>query len=216
MYEATFRITGHSSYADATAGSSATIDLWCNRNCDLLHVSEEAADDVVAEVRTSVGVRERLRNDGEMVLVTGDCLRDHESDLVEPFLDRHGCLLLYPLRYENGDKVCRVLSLSAAALTECFHDLVDAGIPVTVDAKREIGAVQPQRPLLAPHDVVPDLTDRQSEVVHYAFENGYYEIPREITTAEIATEVGVERRTAEEHLRRAENKLLASVIDFLD
>lgn len=216
MYEATLRITGHSSYADATAGSSATLELWCNRNCDLLHVTDEAADRVVESVRETVGVREKLENETETVLVTGECLREHESDLIEPFLDRHGCLLLYPLEYENGDKICRVLALTPSALTECFHDLVEAGVPVTVEAKREIAYVQPQSPLIAPRDVVPDLTDRQREVLRYAYDRGYYEIPRGVTTAEIAAAVGVERRTAEEHLRRAENKLLASVIDLLD
>jgi predicted DNA binding protein len=217
MYEATLRITGHSSYAEATAGTSATIDLWCNQHCDLLHVSRKPAVDVVGEVQDTVGVQERLENSEETILVTDDCLLEHENDLIEPFLDRHGCLLLYPLHYESGEKTCRILSLSPTALTECFHDLVEADIPVTVEAKREIGSsIEPQRPLLAPHDIVPTLTDRQSEVIHYAFENGYYEIPRRITTEEIAAEVGVERRTAEEHLRRAENKLLASVIDFLD
>jgi len=217
MYEATLRITGHSSYAEATAGTSATIDLWCNQHCDLLHVSRKPAVDVVGEVQDTVGVQERLENSEETILVTDDCLLEHENDLIEPFLDRHGCLLLYPLHYESGEKTCRILSLSPTALTECFHDLVEADIPVTVEAKREIGSsIEPQRPLLAPHDIVPTLTDRQSEVIHYAFENGYYEIPRRITTEEIAAEVGVERRTAEEHLRRAENKLLASVIDFLN
>lgn len=215
MYEATLRITGRSAYAHATAGTSATIELWCNRHCDLLHVTEEAADEVIQQVRETVGVRERLQRGDETVLVTGDCLRDYESDLIESVLDGHGCLLLYPLTYERGDKVCRVLSLSAEALTDCFHDLVDAGTPVTVEAKREIDFVRPRSPLLAPHDSVPELTDRQSSVIRYAYDNGYYEIPRGVTTAEIADAVGVHRRTAEEHLRRAENKLVASLIDVL-
>ncbi|MFD1687076.1 helix-turn-helix domain-containing protein [Halobellus litoreus] len=217
MYEATLQITGHSSYAEATAGTSATIDLWCNQHCDLLHVSREPAMDIAQKVETTVGIQERLENREETVLVTNDCLREHEDGLIEPFLDRHGCLLLYPLHYEDGEKVCRILSISPTALTECFHDLVEADIPVTVKSKRKLGSsVETQRPLLAPHDIVPTLTDRQSEVIHHAFENGYYEIPRGITTEEIATEMGVKRRTAEEHLRRAENKLLASVIDFLN
>lgn len=217
MYEATLRITGHSSYAEATRGTSATIDLWCNDHCDLLHVSREPAVDVDQEVENAVGVRERLETHEETVLVTDNCLREHEDDLINPFLNRHGCLLLYPLRYESGQKICRILSISSAALTECFHDLLEADIPVTVESKREIdSAVEAERPLLAPHDIVPTLTDRQSEVLHYAFENGYYEIPRRITTEEVAAQIDVERRTAEEHLRRAENKLLASMIDFLN
>lgn len=217
MYEATLRITGHSLYAEATAGTAATIDLWCNDHCDLLHVCREPAVDIGQKVADTVGVQQRLENREETILVTDDCLREHEDDLIEPFLDRHGCLLLYPLHYESGDKVCRILSVTPSALTECFHDLIDANISVTVESKREIGSsIDAERPLLTPHEIVPTLTNRQSEVIHYAFENGYYKIPRRITTEEIAAEVGVKRRTAEEHLRRAENKLLTSVIDYLN
>jgi predicted DNA binding protein len=217
MYEATLRITGHSSYAEATDGTSATIDLWCNEHCDLLYVNKEPAVDIAQNVETTVGVQERLETHEETILVTDECLREHEDGLINPFLDRHGCLLLYPLHYESGQKVCRILSITSSALKECFHDLVDADIPVTVESKREIGSsIKAERPLLAPHDIIPTLTDRQSGVLHCAFENGYYEIPRRITTDEIAAKIGVERRTAEEHLRRAENKLLASMIEFLD
>lgn len=216
MYEAILRITGHSTYAGATAGTSATIRLWCHRNCDLLYVTEETAATVTDRVREAVGVREQLTNRDEAVLVTGDCLLDHEDDLIDPFLDRHGCLLLYPLRYENGDKICRILAFTATALAECYRDLTDAGIEVTVDSKREIGFVRPETPLLAPGGVVPELTGRQSQAIRCAYEHGYYEIPRAVTTDRIAAEMGIERRTAEEHLRRAENKLVTSTIDFLD
>lgn len=54
-----------------------------------------------------------------------------------------------------------------------------------------------------------DLTDRQQEVIQTAFEMGYYEVPREATTSEIAAEVGVDPSTVTEHLQRAERNLLS-------
>lgn len=54
-----------------------------------------------------------------------------------------------------------------------------------------------------------ELTDRQREVIQTAFEMGYYEVPREISTEDIAVELDVDSSTVAEHLQRAERNLMA-------
>ncbi len=52
------------------------------------------------------------------------------------------------------------------------------------------------------------LTDRQREVVLAAYASGYYEIPRESSSEELADRLGLEKSTFLEHLRRAERNLV--------
>jgi DNA-binding CsgD family transcriptional regulator len=52
------------------------------------------------------------------------------------------------------------------------------------------------------------LTDRQREVVETAYEMGFYDVPREVSTEAIAAELGVDSSTVAEHLQRAERNLL--------
>lgn len=52
------------------------------------------------------------------------------------------------------------------------------------------------------------LTDRQQEVVQRAFEMGYYEVPREVSTSDVAAALEVDPSTVAEHLQRAERNLL--------
>ncbi|WP_411969074.1 helix-turn-helix domain-containing protein [Haloferax sp. YSSS75] len=215
MYEATFRIRDDSAYAAATAGNSASIELWCNEHCDLLHVSHKVGGDVLEEVRDTVGIEAAVEQGDELIAVTADCLRHHEIDDIEGYLGRHSVLLLPPLRYHRGAKVCRLLAVSASALTACFRDLVESGYDVSVESKREVSFASGDAPLLAPLDAMPSLTGRQREALRLAFEHGYYELPRETGTKAIAAEMGVTRRTAEEHLRRAERKVMASVVRYL-
>lgn len=54
-----------------------------------------------------------------------------------------------------------------------------------------------------------ELTDRQREVVRTAYEMGYYEVPREISTEDIAAELDIDPSTVAEHLQRAERNLVA-------
>lgn len=56
---------------------------------------------------------------------------------------------------------------------------------------------------------IDELTDRQREVIQTAYDEGYYEVPREATTGDIAAELDVDPSTIAEHLQRAERNLLS-------
>lgn len=57
------------------------------------------------------------------------------------------------------------------------------------------------------------LTDRQREVLHVAYELGYYDVPRGASMSEIAEELGVDDSTVAEHLQRAEHNLFEALLD---
>lgn len=211
MYEATFRIEGDVAYEAATRGTDATIELWCNDHCDLLHVSGSAYDAVHREISESVGVRDTITRGDEHIVITAECLKPYTPDNVEQYLARHDCLLLPPLRYERGAKFCRVLALDPANLTRFYRDVQEA-FRVTVKSKREIDAIVQDRPL---QSALPELSERQREALLEAYESGYYAIPRETTTEELASVMDIDRRTFEEHLRRAENKLVGQIVEQL-
>jgi predicted DNA binding protein len=58
----------------------------------------------------------------------------------------------------------------------------------------------------------PELTDRQLEAVAAAVETGYYAVPRRGTITEISDELGCASGTASEHLRKAEQKVMESLV----
>lgn len=212
MYEATLRIEPGGPYGEPTAGTGASVEVWCNVHCDLLDVRGDADGHVVDAIAEHVGVREYVA-DGRTVVVTGDCLKEQECT-IEEHLDCHDCLLVPPLRYEDGAKFCRVLALDPDDLAGLYRDLVAAG-SVSVESKREVDRPSLSHPLIDLESVLPNLSARQRETLLAAYEDGYYEIPRETTTAELADRLGIERRTAEDHLRRAENKLVDAMAEHL-
>jgi hypothetical protein len=61
-------------------------------------------------------------------------------------------------------------------------------------------------------DVLESLTDRQHEIVRTAYEMGHYEVPRSVTTAEVAKEFDLDRSSVSEHLQRAERNLLSAIL----
>lgn len=57
------------------------------------------------------------------------------------------------------------------------------------------------------------LTERQYEVIQTAFEEGYYEWPREHTGEDIADDLGITSATFSQHVAMAERKLLAVLFE---
>lgn len=214
MYEATFHIGGGVQPVP-TAGRDVRVDLWCNDHADLIRAVGKDAPAVIADVADLAGVADRMADGDEHLAVTEDCLADHRSDAIEQYLGRHDSLLLPPLRYADGERICRVLAFDGGALSDLYRDLLADGHDVSVESKRRVGAVPSDAPLVDPAGVVPEFTARQREVLLTALDRGYYEIPRETTMAEVAGAVGIERRTAEDHLRRAERKLVGALSEYL-
>lgn len=56
------------------------------------------------------------------------------------------------------------------------------------------------------------LSDRQRQAVRAGLELGYYEVPREASHEDVAAAIDCAPSTAAEHLRKAESKLLHSVL----
>jgi len=71
-------------------------------------------------------------------------------------------------------------------------------------------------PLYLPlDDLKASFTDKQLEALTHAFKKGYYELPRMVFLENLAKEMKIHRRTYEEHLRKAEKKIMSYLIPSL-
>jgi len=211
VYEARLRVAHDSEYAKLTADRDIRLDMWCNGHCDLLRATGEDIGAVVEWIRDSVGVDDTFRSGETLLVITGECLKSYQSPLIEQYFEEHGCLWHPPQRYERGQVLIRALALSESRLTDLYQRLVDQ-YPVVVDSKFRRTQDVLEGMTGVPRAVDFGLTGRQAEALTAAYEKGFYAIPREHTSAEIADELGLSRRTFEEHLRRAEGKVVGELL----
>lgn len=214
MFEATFEIRVDGLLTDLSRDHRAEIQLWCNDHSDFLNIHSPEMDVLLERLEAAVSIQESMREDDQLVVVTDGCLKGFEETLLETHLATNSCLSLPPLSYVDGTKRAKVLALEPAALTNIYDDL-RSETSVTVRSKRVVQNLHPEVPIVGLDDVFPTLTNRQFEVFRMAHEGGYYEIPRRITTDDLGALLGVDRRTAEDHLRRAENKIADALADHL-
>jgi predicted DNA binding protein len=65
----------------------------------------------------------------------------------------------------------------------------------------------------SPMSPLNQLTAKQQEVLLAAYKYGYYDIPRKITSEELANKLSLVNSTVVEHLRKAELRLIKQVIE---
>lgn len=78
----------------------------------------------------------------------------------------------------------------------------DRGVPVTLRALHGL------RPL----DVQHDLTDKQREALVLAYEEGYFDSPREATLEEVAAELDITQQALASRLRRGSRRLVEQAL----
>lgn len=184
-------------------------------------------------------VREAGIRDVEMLEDAGDrCLP--QAELAEPIdvdaVTNYDCVERCEFVTEREETYVYIMELTAPLLPDGmsadFEDIVGTSDPTVTDygvILSFVGSQEAIRNVLRNYQeagVMPDLlqlgeydggeetldslTDRQREVLETAYDLGFYEIPREASTEDLAGELGIDPATASEHLQRAERNLLTS------
>jgi hypothetical protein len=60
-----------------------------------------------------------------------------------------------------------------------------------------------------------ELTQKQVDALLAALDYGYYQVPKRVTAEEVARKRRVPRTTHEEHVRKAESKILRAMAPYL-
>jgi predicted DNA binding protein len=66
--------------------------------------------------------------------------------------------------------------------------------------------------LITLNSLVNRLTEKQVDAIVAAYNSGYCQTPRRVNVEKVAERTGVPRTTLQEHLNKAENKLISSII----
>lgn len=99
------------------------------------------------------------------------------------------------------------LRLTYYGTEEAFQEAMDAvpdRIAVTLERKSEFTPAQ--------EPFTSKLTTKQREILTVAMEQGYYEVPRETTLADIGRELDLTAATVGEHLQKIEMKLMKTAM----
>jgi predicted DNA binding protein len=217
LYEASFRVRHECPYREISERyPDLTIREWYLSDCQVVELTSPTAptDELLAEIDTLGTVLHESIDESGLHVVTQSCLCSLEDSIIERF-EEHNCLYQPPTVHRQGWEHYTVIAFDEGDVRALLHDLA-ADRDVEVLSKTAITEQQVPHSMLAPVDqLFEDVTDRQLAALRLALESGYYEQPRKTSLRELAEQTAVARSTFEEHLRKAENKLLTNAGQFL-
>ena len=217
LYEASFRVRHECPYREISERHpDLTIREWYLDDCQVVELTspESPPDDLRAEI-DSLGtvLHESVDADG-LHVVTQSCLCSLEDSIIQRF-EEYNCLYQPPTVHRQGWEHYSVIAFDERDVRALLNDL-EADRDVEVLSKTAITEQQIPHSMLAPVDqLFDDVTERQLAALRLALETGYYEQPRQTSLRDLAEMTAVARSTYEEHLRKAENKLLTNAGQFL-
>lgn len=193
---------------------------WCNFGKDVLEVSYrdlENPGEFEEDLRRAIwatGGREVRRTEGDsrMQLVV-KCNKAVYG--ISRAFERNNCLELHPAIFTGGWEWYRLIAFSEKDLKGFFNDLDKrCNVEITSKSNVELGSVRDTF-VISTSNLLGSLTGNQTEALLLALNSGYYAVPKKATTEAVASKLGLPRTTFEEHLRKAESKVLQSVAPYV-
>jgi predicted DNA binding protein len=195
----------------------ATMIVCCNGQRDILEfvsASERSVETAIKKLHKAGTEVDRSEKGNRVVVVTDRCM----CDLCEAETPVHadlGILQLSPRVYNNGWEQRRIIGFDASHVRSIMRDLQE-NFPTKLIAKRPVqGGLMSELFMPSSNELFGEMTGKQMEALMLAFKEGYYRSPRKVTTEQLAKKFGTSRPTYEEHLRKAENKMIKTVCSYL-
>ncbi len=194
------------------------IQRWCNVQNDIIELKgdkndlEAAIIDIEEILGTVIAI---FPDQGHVQLVVDLCFYDVLR--LDKIFNKYNCLELPPVKYFAGREISNLIVTpeDAGLILEDIRR-EDPNAKVNVLKLAPLKSATEPYPFYLPLDTLKnDLTLKQQEALKLAYRNGYYELPRNIFLENLAKEMNIKRRTYEEHLRKAEKKVMSYLVPSL-
>ncbi len=190
--------------------------IWCNRENEVIEIiveNQEEYSEVIKEASKLRGIIEEA-SDGQVHLITKPCSCSIENS-VSRNIDEFNLLQISPIIYDQGWEYYRLLAFRHEDLQGLIQRLNEKGFTVEIIRKVPFNGSIAGALTLSADLLFSDLTQKQIDALLIAYDQGYYRLPRKADVQTIARKKRVPRTTFQEHLKKAENKLVISLIPYI-
>jgi predicted DNA binding protein len=224
MFEVSFRVQHDCPYTRfSVKHPGVKLVEWCNNR---IHVMEVDCPDIETFTNVEQDLRELLlwkggrilkKNflDRNLQLIIKTCRCSKISPNISDLIEKNSCLSIPPEVFFGGWEEYRVIGFRESDYRRMFQDLSELG-PVEILRKKLLAEKSLRDAfVISMSSVFSELTERQVNSLLTALEYGYYQIPKKMRAEEIALKNHVPRTTFEEHLRKAESKVLQAIAPYV-
>jgi predicted DNA binding protein len=217
LYDVKFKIMFNDDYSKLTRKyPSLKIFFWCNSIYDVIELFVDNPKDypsIRKEIPHSCSLIEEESDEDRFHLVVKNCSCCKDENSVDSIgEDLNNILLLSPVIIENGWEEHHAIVFDHKDFEELMDRLEEKGHVVKVVRKVPFGGTIAGLTPLTRSTLFPTLTEKQASALLTAHRSGYYKLPRTADVKTIAAKQKIARTTFQDHLRKAECKVISTMI----
>lgn len=193
--------------------------FWCNYSNDIMEIVVDDPEEYrlvmeeVAKYKPS-GIIEESSDQMKFHLVVKSCTCTEENT-VRRHMGSLDVLPIFPVITEKGWEYHRVLFFRHEDFEELVQRLAENGFIIEILRKVPFDGYIGGSLTFNTDTLMSGLTEKQVDALLTAYRYGYYYLPRRADVQTIADRIQVPRTTFQEHLKKAENKLMATMIPYI-
>lgn len=190
---------------------------WCNREHEVIEVIVDKPEEysaVVKAISKLGGIVEESSDQQNVHLITKPCSCG-SGESASKYIDEFNVLEVSPVVYEEGWEYYRLIIFRHEDLSRLMQVLEEKGFVFDIVRKVPFDGFIASSLTLTADALFSHLTEKQMDALLTAYKHGYYRLPRKTDVQTIASKRRVPRTTFQEHLKKAENKLVVSLVPYI-
>lgn len=198
---------------------SAKFFIWCNRENDVIEVIVKDPDEyapLIEEIRARevLGITEESSDSRSFYSILHKCHCMLGNTIVR-HIGTLDILNIFPNFMEGGWSYNRLVVFRHEDLVELLRRLDNWGWIYKIVRKVPFDSFIASSLTVSADALFSNLTEKQIDALVTAHRHGYYNLPRVEDVQTIAAKEKVPRTTFQEHLKKAENKLVAALVPYI-
>ena len=218
LSEVVFKVTHDCPFGNISRKfPSLKMFVWCNRSHEVIEIIVEKREEysaIMEEISKIGGIIEESSDGDKAHLITKKCFCTTKNS-VSKNIDEFNLLHILPVIYEQGWEYYRVIAFRHKDLKGLLQQLEKKGFIFDVVRKVPFDGFIASSLTLTADALFSDLTQKQMDALLTAYSHGYYGLPRKADVKTIAQKERVPRTTFQDHLKKAENKLIVSLAPYI-
>jgi hypothetical protein len=218
LFEVVLKITHDCPWANLSRRHpSMKMFFWCNEEHDFIEVTEISRGDrasLIEDLSKLEDIVERSSDRDKLQYIVKRC-HCNEQSTVSSHIDAFDLLQIPPIIYSEGWEYYRIIAFRHDHIDALLHDFDTHHFQYEIVRKQPFKGFVSSSMTLTADSLFADLTQKQIGAVLTAYANGYYQFPRRANVKLIAAKRRVPRTTFQEHLHKAEGKIVASLFPYL-
>ncbi|MDS0256611.1 helix-turn-helix domain-containing protein [Thermoplasmatales archaeon AK] len=193
---------------------------WCNSDVDYLEFYGPSGDldtlrtfipDIEKELGTRLVYLFRGRNSLNMML---SCRCNIGNSTIR-MAEKNECLWEAPVQYQGGEEKIVVIAMDNDRLMRLYESFLAIGEAKILNKSTLLPEGLRTSYTISLKSIFADATEKQLKYLELALNSGYFSIPRKIGIEGLAKMSGVSKSTFQEHLEKAQVKVLRSLGPYL-